>query len=44
MKFGYKFSHLCGTVYRRGNVGFTSDGSCLLSPVGNRCSYFDLVK
>ncbi|KAI1963922.1 U3 snoRNP protein [Ophidiomyces ophidiicola] len=32
-----------GTVYRKGNLLFTPDGTCLLSPVGNRVSVFDLV-
>ena len=40
----FKFSNLCGTVYRQGNVLFTADGNTLLSPVGNRVSVFDLVK
>ncbi|KAH0581448.1 hypothetical protein H2248_012529 [Termitomyces sp. 'cryptogamus'] len=43
MKANYKFSNICGTVYRQGNVLFTSDGNSLLSPVGNRVSVFDLV-
>jgi hypothetical protein len=44
MKFSYKFSNLCGTVYKQGNVLFTPDGNSVLSPVGNRISIFDLVK
>ncbi|RPD61329.1 WD40 repeat-like protein [Lentinus tigrinus ALCF2SS1-7] len=43
MKANYKFSNLCGTVYRQGNVLFTPDGNSVLSPVGNRVSLFDLV-
>ncbi|KAF8591248.1 WD40 repeat-like protein [Ramaria rubella] len=43
MKANYKFSNLCGTVYRQGNVLFTPDGNSVLSPVGNRVSVFDLV-
>lgn len=39
-----QFSNLLGTVYSRGNLLFTPDGTCLLSPVGNRVSIFDLVK
>jgi periodic tryptophan protein 2 len=39
-----QFSNLCGTVYRQGNVLFTSDGNSVLSPVGNRVTVFDLVK
>uniref|UniRef100_A0A8C3GDG5 Small-subunit processome Utp12 domain-containing protein n=1 Tax=Cairina moschata TaxID=8855 RepID=A0A8C3GDG5_CAIMO len=42
MKFAYRFSGLLGTVYRRGNLSFTRDGSSLVSPVGNRISLFDL--
>ena len=44
MKFDYKFSNLCGTVYKGGNVIFSQDGNKLISPVGNRISQFDLVK
>ncbi|KAF8476904.1 quinon protein alcohol dehydrogenase-like superfamily [Kalaharituber pfeilii] len=43
MKVGFKFSNLLGTVYCRGNLVFTPDGTCLLSPVGNRITCFDLV-
>eukprot|EP00047_Mylnosiga_fluctuans_P005493 m.240821 g.240821 ORF g.240821 m.240821 type:complete len:917 (-) comp13732_c0_seq1:165-2915(-) len=43
MKFAYKFSNLCGSVYHQGNVLFTPDGNSVLSPVGNRVSIFDLV-
>ncbi|KAG8926587.1 hypothetical protein FRC02_008788 [Tulasnella sp. 418] len=43
MKANYKFSNLCGTVYRQGNIIFTPDGNSVLSPVGNRISVFDLV-
>lgn len=39
-----QFSNLLGTVYCKGNLLFTPDGTCLLSPVGNRVSVFDLVK
>ena len=39
-----QFSNLLGTVYCKGNILFTPDGSCLLSPVGNRISVFDLIK
>ncbi|GAA5878597.1 hypothetical protein JCM16303_002136 [Sporobolomyces ruberrimus] len=40
---GFKFSNLCGTVYRQGNVLYTPDGNSVISPVGNRVSVFDLV-
>ncbi|KAI9731884.1 MAG: hypothetical protein M1834_004335 [Cirrosporium novae-zelandiae] len=44
MKTEFKFSNLLGTVYHRGNLLFTPDGTCLLSPVGNRVTVFDLIK
>jgi hypothetical protein len=40
----FDFTNLCGTVYKCGNVAFTPDGNCLLSPVGNRITMFDLVE
>ena len=43
MKFSYRFSNLCGTVYKCGNVCFSADGNTLYSPVGSRISVFDLV-
>ncbi len=43
MKHSYRFSNLCGVVYKNGNVIFTPDGNSLLSPVGNRVTCFDLV-
>ena len=43
MKFSYKFSNLCGTVYKCGNICYSADGNVLYSPVGNRVSVFDLV-
>ncbi|KAJ1796773.1 U3 snoRNP protein, partial [Coemansia sp. RSA 2399] len=43
MKTGFKFSNLCGTVYKKGNLVFTPDGNSILSPVGNRVTVFDLV-
>jgi len=43
MKLDFKFSNLCGTVYKQGNLVFTPDGNSILSPVGNRISVFDLV-
>ncbi|KAG9104888.1 hypothetical protein FRC06_006713 [Ceratobasidium sp. 370] len=43
MTGNFKFSNLCGTVYRQGNLLFTSDGNSILSPVGNRITIFDLV-
>ncbi|THH32799.1 hypothetical protein EUX98_g1385 [Antrodiella citrinella] len=43
MKANYKFSNLCGTVYRQGNILFSPDGNSVFSPVGNRVSVFDLV-
>ncbi|KAI9208513.1 quinon protein alcohol dehydrogenase-like superfamily [Polychytrium aggregatum] len=43
MKLDFKFSNLCGTVYKQGNVLFTPDGNSIVSPVGNRVTVFDLV-
>ncbi|MCJ1286074.1 hypothetical protein MMC26_005416 [Xylographa opegraphella] len=43
MKTDFRFSNLLGTVYCKGNLLFTPDGTCLLSPVGNRVTVFDLV-
>ncbi|CAK4030952.1 Periodic tryptophan 2 [Lecanosticta acicola] len=43
MKTEFKFSNLLGTVYRKGNLVYTDDGTCLLSPVGNRVTVFDLI-
>ena len=43
MKFSYKFTNLCGTVFKCGNVCYSADGNVLYSPVGNRVSVFDLV-
>lgn len=43
MKIDFKFSNLCGTVYKKGNLIFTPDGNSLISPVGNRVSVYDLV-
>ncbi|MCJ1475848.1 hypothetical protein MMC13_004512 [Lambiella insularis] len=43
MKTDFQFSNLLGTVYCKGNLFFTPDGTCLLSPVGNRVTVFDLV-
>ncbi|MCJ1322244.1 hypothetical protein MMC15_007591 [Xylographa vitiligo] len=43
MKTDFQFSNLLGTVYCNGNLLFTPDGTCLLSPVGNRVTVFDLV-
>ncbi|KAF2725130.1 WD40 repeat-like protein [Polychaeton citri CBS 116435] len=43
MRTDFHFSNLLGTVYRKGNLVYTNDGTCLLSPVGNRVTLFDLV-
>jgi periodic tryptophan protein 2 len=42
-RFSFRFSNLYGSVYRGGNVCYTSDGSTLLSPVNNRICVLDLV-
>ncbi|KAI5968728.1 PWP2 [Candida margitis] len=44
MRSDFKFSNLLGTVYKKGNLVFTEDGTKLLSPVGNRVSCFDLIR
>lgn len=44
MKTDFKFSNLLGTVYRRGNLLFSPDGTHLYSPVGNRVTVFNLVE
>uniref|UniRef100_A0A1I8EA68 U3 snoRNP-associated protein Utp1 n=1 Tax=Wuchereria bancrofti TaxID=6293 RepID=A0A1I8EA68_WUCBA len=38
------FSSLIGTVYRDGNVTFSTDGNSIISPVGNKVTIFDLKK
>jgi len=43
MKFGFKFSNLLGTVYKKGNILFTPDGNSLLSPIGNKINIYDLA-
>ncbi|KAL1881905.1 U3 snoRNP protein [Diaporthe australafricana] len=43
MKTDFKFSNLLGTVYSRGNLAFSPDGTDLFSPVGNRVTVFNLV-
>uniref|UniRef100_A0A915KP00 Uncharacterized protein n=1 Tax=Romanomermis culicivorax TaxID=13658 RepID=A0A915KP00_ROMCU len=42
MKLNYKFSNLVGTVYRKGNVLFTPDGDTVISPVGNKVTFYNL--
>ncbi|CAK1551545.1 unnamed protein product [Leptosia nina] len=42
MKYNYKFQNLLGTVYRRGDIIFTNDGNCVISPVGNRITIYNL--
>ncbi|PZC83427.1 hypothetical protein B5X24_HaOG207810 [Helicoverpa armigera] len=42
MKFHYKFQNLLGTVYRRGDILFTADGNCVISPVGNKITVYNL--
>lgn len=38
----FQLSNVCGSVYIRGPLSFTPDGSTLLSPTGNRLSMLDL--
>ncbi|CAG4983552.1 unnamed protein product [Colias eurytheme] len=42
MKYNYKFQNLLGTVYRRGDILFTNDGNCVISPVGNKITVYNL--
>lgn len=42
--FPFQFSSLIGTVYRDGNVTFSTDGNSIISPVGNKITVFDLKK
>ncbi|CAH0629125.1 unnamed protein product [Chrysodeixis includens] len=42
MKFHYKFQNLLGTVYRKGDILFTNDGNCVISPVGNKITVYNL--
>ena len=42
MRFSYRFSQLLGTVYRKGNITFTTNGDCVVAPVGNKISVYDL--
>ncbi|CAG9562910.1 unnamed protein product [Danaus chrysippus] len=42
MKYNYKFQNLLGTVYRHGDILFTNDGNCVISPVGNRITIYNL--
>lgn len=43
MKYSYRFSNLCGTVFKSGNLCFHPDGTTLFSPVGNRVTAFQLA-
>ena len=40
-KYAFRFSNLCGTVYKAGNLVFS--GNTLLSAVGNKVTIFDLT-
>ncbi|XP_048480897.1 periodic tryptophan protein 2 homolog [Plutella xylostella] len=42
MRFNYKFQNLLGTVYKKGDIVFTNDGDCVISPVGNRITVYNL--
>ena len=39
-----QFAHLCGVAYQGGSLCFSSDGSTLLSPVGQRVTAFHLLQ
>lgn len=36
-------TRVCGNVFENGNLSFTADGNCVISPVGNRVTVMDLV-
>ncbi|CAD7950508.1 unnamed protein product [Amoebophrya sp. A120] len=40
--FSYRYQNSLGSTYRGGSLQFTSDGNCLLNPVGNRTQILDL--
>lgn len=44
MKFSYRISKICGSIYNNGNLIFTADGNSIISPIGNRVAIYDLVK
>lgn len=44
MSIDFKLANVLGTVFSSGTPVFTPDGRAVLSPVGNRVSYFDLVE
>jgi periodic tryptophan protein 2 len=44
MKLSYRLKRVCGEVFSNGNILFTPDGNSIISPVGNRVTYFDLVE
>uniref|UniRef100_A0A0G4H9G1 Small-subunit processome Utp12 domain-containing protein n=1 Tax=Chromera velia CCMP2878 TaxID=1169474 RepID=A0A0G4H9G1_9ALVE len=41
--FSYRFSNLCGASYSGGNVIFSPDGNCLITPVDARINVYDLT-
>lgn len=43
MRLNYRFSNLCGPVYKEGNLEYTPDGTGMFVPVGKRVTFFDLV-
>ncbi len=43
MRLNFRFSNLCGVVYKQGNVVYSPDGNTLYSPVGHRVSLFNLL-
>jgi periodic tryptophan protein 2 len=44
MNLSYRLKRVCGEVFSNGNIIFTPDGNSIISPVGNRVTYFDLVE
>lgn len=38
----YSLAHVCGAPYTGGRIRFSPDGGCIIAPVGNRITVYDL--
>lgn len=38
----YTLAHICGAPYTGGRIRFSPDGGCIIAPVGNRVTVYDL--
>ncbi|KAK1442531.1 periodic tryptophan protein 2 [Babesia gibsoni] len=38
----YSLAHVCGAPYTGGRICFSPDGGCIIAPVGNRVTVYDL--